>query len=219
MTVSENRKNLIWIYNQLYQFFGPQHWWPARTPFEVMIGAILTQNTSWLNVEKAINNLKRDNLLEIEKIKHLNTDKLASIIKPAGYYNIKARRIKNLVKLLCSIYSSDFDKMSDLDLSKLRTELLSINGIGPETADSILLYALNKPVFVIDAYTRRVLARHNILDEEATYECFQIYFMNNLPHDIRLFKEFHALLVQLGKNICRKVPACDVCPLKTLKNI
>jgi len=206
------------IYNKLYAHFGPQHWWPADSSFEVMVGAILTQNTNWANVEKAINNLKVHNLLELSRLCKLSSPKLASLIRPAGYYNIKAKRLKNFLEFLKKSYDCSLRRMLFKTLPDLRRQLLSVNGIGPETADSILLYALHKPVFVVDSYTRRILSRHGLIRESAGYEEVQNLFMQNLKDSVKLFNEYHALLVKLGKEFCSKnKPKCEICPLKAFK--
>ncbi len=203
------------FYRKLYSYFGPQYWWPAKTPFEVMVGAVLTQNTSWQNVEKAIANLKKNKLLEPHKLHSLPKRRLAALIKSAGYYNIKAGRLKNFLGFLIKHYGGKLNAMSLKDTLSLRQELLFVNGIGPETADSILLYALNKPVFVIDAYTKRILSRHGFIREDATYEEVQNLFMQNLKNDVKLFNEYDALLVRLGKEFCLKnKPKCQSCPAK-----
>lgn len=203
------------IYKKLLSRFGPQGWWPADGPFEVIIGAILTQNTNWKNVERAIDNLKRNKLLRPEMLYGLRVRRLASLIKPAGYYNIKAKRLKAFLNFFFKVYQADLKKMFSVDTHTLRIQLLSINGIGPETADSILLYALDKPVFVIDAYTKRILFRHGLIREKATYEQVQNLFMKRLNPDRKLFNEYHALLVKLGKELCLKnKPKCGICPLK-----
>lgn len=203
------------IYQRLYRHFGPQHWWPAETPFEVMVGAILTQNTSWLNVEKAIRNLKKERALTARKLFALPDQTLCRLIRPAGYYNIKTKRLKSFLEVFLKKYKGDIKRISRLSLQRLREELLAVNGIGPETADSILLYALHKPVFVIDAYTKRILLRHGLINDNAGYEQMQGLFMRNLKHDTVLFNEYHALLVKLGKEFCLKSnPQCDICPLK-----
>ena len=203
------------IYEKLYAYFGPQYWWPAETAFEVIVGAILTQNTSWLNVEKAINNLKKHKLLDPSKLYKLPKDRLSKIIRPAGYYNIKAKRLKEFLNFLFDNYKGDLKKMVSQDTVILRRQLLSVNGIGPETADSILLYALNKPVFVIDAYTKRILSRHNLIKGDASYEQAQNAFMDDFKPDEKLFNEYHALLVKLAKEFCLKnKPKCEICPIK-----
>jgi endonuclease-3 related protein len=209
------RRRLNAFYQKLYSYFGPQHWWPADTPFEVMVGAILTQNTSWLNVEKAIANLKEYKLLRPDKLNRIAQQKLAALIRPAGYYNIKAKRLKEFLSFFLHSYRGSVKKMSFKDTQVLRQQLLSVNGIGPETADSILLYALNKPVFVVDAYTKRILSRHHLIPESADYQVVQNLFRQNLKNNVKLFNEFHALLVKLGKEFCLKnKPRCSICPLK-----
>ncbi|MFA7294935.1 MAG: endonuclease III domain-containing protein [Candidatus Omnitrophota bacterium] len=202
------------IFLRLYSVFGPQHWWPADSSFEVIVGAILTQNTNWSNVEKAIRSLKKKKCLNPRELLRLSPGKLGSLIKSAGYYNIKAARLKNFLKFFFDFYSANIKRMGSQDLVTLRNQLLMVKGIGPETADSILLYALHKPVFVIDAYTKRIFSRHRLLAEDATYEQAQDIFMRNLKNDKKLFNEYHALLVKLGKDYCRKQnPKCEGCPL------
>lgn len=209
------RRELNLIYKKLYSRFGPQYWWPAQTPFEVMAGAILTQNTNWLNVEKAIDNLKKYNLLAPDKLYKLPHRRLALLIRPAGYYNIKAKRLKSFLKFFIKHYKNSLRSMSAQDTGSLRQQLLSIKGIGPETADSILLYALGRPVFVVDAYTKRILLRHGFIRDDAGYHEMQNLFMQNLKSGVKLFNEYHALLVKLGKDFCLKnKPKCDICPLK-----
>jgi endonuclease III related protein len=203
------------IYKKLYAHFGPQHWWPARSRFEVIVGAILTQNTNWANVEKAINNLKKNKLLSPRKLYRLEEKKLAELIRSSGYYNIKARRLKNFLEFFLEQYSGDIRGLCASDPEDLRAELLSVKGIGQETADSILLYAIKKPVFVVDAYTKRVLFRHKMASAKAGYLEVQRIFMQNLKEDEKLFNEYHALLVKLGKEYCLKnKPRCHICPLK-----
>lgn len=208
------QKDLLQIYQRLYRTFGPQHWWPGETPFEIAVGAILTQNTNWGNVEKAIGNLKRENALSAKKIHEMEAEMLASLIKPAGYFNIKAKRLKSFIDFLMNDYHGSMRRMKNDDMNSLRENLLSINGIGPETADSILLYAMEKPVFVIDAYTKRVLSRHGIMEHKKPYEKFQELFHSSLKKDVKLFNEYHALFVRLGKTYCRTKPICDGCPLE-----
>ncbi len=202
------------IYKKLYSAFGPQHWWPGNGPFEVMVGAILTQNTNWANVEKAIDNIKEAGALSPFAIRDMRGSRLANLIRPAGYYNIKAKRLKSFVRYFVDTYSGSASKMKKVDISELRSELLEVNGIGPETADSILLYALDKPQFVIDAYTKRILSRHGIMDLNDSYEKFQRLFHSKLQYDVRLFNEYHALLVRVGKESCRPKPKCKGCPLE-----
>ena len=207
-------EKLALMYKKLYACFGPQYWWPGETPFEVAVGAILTQNTNWSNVEKAIANLKSDKVLSPKALHDMPPDRLASLIRPAGYFNIKAKRLKNFIGLLINEYHGSMSRMAKEDLGAIRTKLMSVNGIGPETADSIILYALEKPVFVIDAYTKRVLSRHNILDHDESYDAFQALFHLKLKKDISLFNEYHALFVRLAKENCRTKPLCTGCPLE-----
>ncbi len=207
-------EKLALMYKKLYAGFGPQHWWPGKTPFEVAVGAILTQNTNWSNVEKAIANLKSDKVLNPKALHDMSHARLASLIRPAGYFNIKAKRLKNFISFLINKYHGSMSRMAKEDLGAIRTKLLSVNGIGPETADSIILYALQKPVFVVDAYTKRVLSRHNILAHDASYDTFQGFFHSKLRKDISLFNEYHALFVRLAKENCRTKPICAGCPLE-----
>lgn len=210
------RRRFYTIYKKLYSYFGSQNWWPADTPFEVIVGAVLTQNTSWRNVELAIRNLKKQKLLSASKLSRVSQRKIARLIKPAGYYNIKARRLNSFLKFFLANYQGSIKRMSLEDTQQLRRNLLSVNGIGPETADSILLYALNKPVFVVDAYTRRIFFRHRFIKDNEDYKKIQTLFMRNLKNNIKLFNEYHALLVRLGKEFCLKNnPRCKICPLKS----
>jgi endonuclease-3 related protein len=208
---------LMNIYRKLYQAYGPRDWWPAETSFEVMVGAILTQNTSWRNVEKAIQKLKGKGVLNPEGIHHLKKTQLASLIKSSGYYRIKADRLKAFVNFLFEEFDGDLKRMGRERLGELREKLLGVKGIGPETADSILLYGLKKSIFVVDAYTKRILSRHKMILENTAYEEVQKLFMEHLPLDEKLFNEYHALLVHLGKTVCKKIPRCDICPLKGIE--
>ncbi|MDD3345253.1 MAG: hypothetical protein PHO34_02295 [Candidatus Omnitrophica bacterium] len=202
------------IFSRLYSAFGPQKWWPAESKFEVIVGAILTQNTNWGNVEKAVAALKNKKCLNPGKILALSPVRLGALIKSAGYYNIKASRLKNFLRFFRDRYSSDIKRMHARSLHVLRKELLQVNGIGEETADSILLYALDKPVFVIDAYTKRIFSRHGIVGKDCTYGQAQDIFMRGLKKSVRMFNEYHALLVKLGKDYCHKQnPKCALCPL------
>ena len=235
---------LLKFYDQLLSQFGKQHWWPGDSPWEVAVGAVLTQNTNWNNVEKAIDNLKVAEALSVKKIHNLETAKIAELIRPSGYYNLKAKRLKNLAGWWIKNSSSAFDLSTELD--EIRHRLLGVNGIGEETADSILLYAFNRCTFVIDAYTKRFLLRHKLMplsthsgdptesgvihpggneveprdltfprsnDIRVTYNEMKSYFEENLPPDIELYKEYHALIVMLGKHYCKTKPICDECPL------
>ena len=208
------QKTLMAIYKKLYSTFGPQHWWPADSDFEVIVGAILTQNAAWSNVEKAIVNLKRRRLLKADSLYKISHKRLASLIRPAGYFNIKARRLKSFLKFLFDEYGGSLKKMFLADTHTLRAQLLAVNGIGPETADSILLYAAGRPVFVVDAYTKRIFSRHKLIEKDADYGRIQSFFMKNIPERRDLYNEYHALIVELGKNICRPKAQCDICPLK-----
>jgi endonuclease-3 related protein len=205
---------LMNIYRKLYQAYGPRDWWPAETSFEVMVGAILTQNTSWRNVEKAIQKLKGKGVLNPEGIHDLKKTQLASLIKSSGYYRIKTDRVKAFVNFLFEEFDGDLKRMGRERLGELREKLLGVKGIGPETADSILLYGLKKSIFVVDAYTKRILSRHKMILENTAYEEVQKLFMEHLPLDEKLFNEYHALLVHLGKTVCKKIPRCDICPLR-----
>jgi endonuclease-3 related protein len=210
------REKLMKIYKELYRAFGPRHWWPGETPFEVMVGAILTQNTSWRNVEKAIQNLKARKVLHVRGIQQLKTSQLASLIRSSGYFRIKAERLKAFVDFLSENYNGDLKRMKE-GVETLRQKLLQVKGIGPETADSILLYGLKKPIFVVDAYTKRILSRHGIISAKTSYDEVQKLFMDYLPRDEGLFNEYHALLVHLGKTLCKKIPRCDRCPIKDVR--
>lgn len=202
------------LYDRLLDAFGPQGWWPAQTPFEVMVGAVLTQNTNWSNVEKALKALKGAGLMAPEAIHALSDDDLAGYIRPAGYYNLKARRLKNLVALVMAAGGGDPPRLLERPTPRLRRDLLAVGGVGPETADSILLYAAGRPVFVIDAYTRRMAERHALADPGLDYHALQALFVANLPRRAQMFNEFHALIVRLGKEFCRPRPICTGCPLE-----
>jgi endonuclease-3 related protein len=209
-------EDLTEIYELLYDAFGPQHWWPGETQFEIIAGAILTQNTNWANVEKAISNLKSADLLAHHKIHQLDTSQLAELIRPAGYFNIKAKRLKNFLNWLFENYDGELSNLESIDTERLRAELLSIKGVGLETADSILLYAFDRPIFVVDAYTARIACRHGLIGSDADYEQLRELFESNLPQDVRLFNEYHALLVRIGKEFCRPKARCAKCPLEKL---
>ena len=204
------------IYHQLMAHYGPQHWWPADNPLEVIIGAILTQSAAWGNVEKAIANLKAAGALSLEALRQLSLSQLAEIIRPCGYYNAKALKLKSLAGWLGEYYHDNLDKLFACDVDSLWRQLLSVYGIGEETADSIILYAARKPVFVIDAYTRRIINRLGLAPDSNRYSAYQSFFRDNLPADVRLFNEYHALLVRLAKDVCRKRPVCPRCCLNSL---
>jgi len=209
-------EQLTEIYQLLFDRFGPQHWWPGQTQFEIITGAILTQNTNWANVEKAITNLKSADRLTPEKLHNLDVSQLAELIRPAGYYNIKAKRLKNFINWLFDNYDGKPTNLETVDTSQLRAELLAINGIGRETADSILLYAFERPIFVVDAYTARIAFRHQLIQPDAEYEQLRELFQSNLPEDVQLFNEYHALLVRVGKEFCKPKAGCPGCPLEEL---
>ena len=203
------------IYRLLYKNYGPQGWWPGDSELECVLGAILTQNTSWTNVEKAIQNLKSLNLISIEKLKQITTDELAQLIRPSGYYNQKALKIRNFINFLYENYNGELEKMFDQETSILRGKLLEIKGIGPETADSIILYSANKAVFVIDAYTHRIFSRHGLVPEQTNYNEMQELFMDSLENDVEIFNEYHALIVKVAQEHCKKQkPLCTGCPLE-----
>ncbi len=208
-------KRLHRIFDLLLGAFGRRNWWPGETPLEIMVGAVLTQNTSWKNVEKAIDSMKGHGVMDMGRIRDMETGELAALIRSAGFFNIKARRLKNLIDFVWDRFEGSIDLMREQDASELRTLLLNVNGVGPETVDSILLYALDKPVFVVDAYTKRFLGHHGLYDRNEDYHEVQRYFVGNLPEDVYLFNEFHALIVALCQTYCRKKPLCDRCPLGT----
>ncbi|MCX5704896.1 MAG: endonuclease III domain-containing protein [Candidatus Omnitrophica bacterium] len=213
--MTKSRK-LNLIYKKLYKSFGPQHWWPGKTPFEVMVGAILTQNTNWQNVARAIANIKKSGAMDVRKLYYMPQKKLAKLLRPAGYFNIKAKRLKNFLKFYLDNYDANVRRMRAVGTEALRDQLLSVNGVGQETADSILLYALKKPVFVVDAYTKRFCLRHGFTFEDSDYQAVQRFFTQNLESSVQLFNEYHALIVRLAKEYCLKSkPKCAVCPLRT----
>jgi len=201
------------MFDMLLAHYGPQHWWPGETPFEVIVGAILTQNTSWTNVEKAIANLRDDDALTPGALHRLPVERLAELIRPAGYFNIKSARLRHFLDWLVERFDGDLDAMFACRLHALREELLSVKGIGPETADSILLYAGQMPTFVVDTYTGRVMTRHELIDEDVGYEDLKAFCEDHIPADVAFYNEFHALLVNVGKDFCRPKPKCSACPL------
>lgn len=208
------QERLLSIFNTLLHSFGKRHWWPGETTLEIIIGAVLTQNTSWKNVEKAIENLKRHDALNIDRLYKMDKTELARIILPSGFYNIKSNRLKNIIDVIYNEYDSNILNLYSINVWYTRDKLLTIKGIGKETADSIILYALNKPIFVIDAYTKRFLQNHRLYNGKSDYDSLQQFFMKNLPEDTYLFNEFHALIVYLCQNFCKKNPVCEECPLK-----
>ncbi len=215
--LSENKtlsEGLPLIYEKLYLIYGPQDWWPGDSKLEIIIGAILTQAVSWSNVEMAIDNLKGQNLIDINKLHKIDKNRLAKLIKPSGYYNMKAKKLKSFIDVVVNEYNSNLDDFGKGKREQKRKELLEIYGIGPETADSILLYAYQKPVFVIDTYTKRIFSRINYIEKDISYENLQSLIEDNIETKQELFNEYHALLVNLAKDYCLKSsPFCDQCPL------
>jgi len=204
------------IYQSLSEYFGPLDWWPAETPFEVVIGAILTQNTAWTNVEKAIHNLKQAGALTPRGIAALQLAQLEQLIRPSGFFRQKAIRLQGFARHLIDDWNGDLDQMCGGPLDEARARLLVVPGIGPETADSILLYAAGRPSFVVDAYTRRIFERVGLLQGNESYDQIRALFMGNLPADADLFNEYHAQVVGLAKTCClKREPKCGGCPLAT----
>ena len=210
------RKDLLRVYDAMASHYGPTHWWPGDTAFEVAVGAILTQNTAWVNVEKALANLKRERLLTARRIAAAPTPVLEAVLRPSGYYRQKTARVQRFCNHLLAHYDGSMKRMARRPLDKLREELLSLNGVGPETADDILLYACGKTVFVIDAYTRRIFGRHGLVDAVAGYEELRAFFETNVEKDLHRYQEYHGLIVWTGKDFCRKKPRCEDCPLGVL---
>lgn len=211
----ENNNPFLRVYDRLQNHFGPQQWWPGDTPLEVMVGAVLTQNTNWANVEQAINNLKKAGKLSYSALRALSVDELAAHIRPSGYYNIKSRRLGNLLQMIEDEYEGEIRFLFEDSLEESRENLLKVKGVGPETADSILLYAAQKPIFVIDTYTHRVFSRHHLVEQNTDYFSLQQEFMDSLPQEVSLFNEFHALIVAVAKEFCKKTkPRCNECPLQ-----
>ncbi len=202
------------LYDRLFQTLGPQTWWPADTPFEVVVGAILTQNTAWRNVRISISLLRENGLLSQGALRAIPEGELALLIRSSGYFNQKARRLKAFLGHLDRHWQGDLNRFLSQDMDRLRIELLGMHGIGPETADSIILYAAEKPSFVVDAYTLRIFSRHGWVPGKTRYEALRRFFMEALPADVPLFKEYHGLLVRLGHLHCRKKPHCSGCPLE-----
>ena len=212
----ETGKQLQDIYQRLLRTYGPQHWWPAEEPFEVMVGAILTQSAAWRNVEKAIANLKTAKALSPQALRQIDLSELAVLIHPCGYYNTKARKLKAMAEWFEECCDDDLNKLFTISTVQLRQQLLGVWGIGEETADSIILYVANQPVFVIDAYTRRIIDRLGMAPDGNSYAAYQSLFMDSLPADVKMFNEYHALLVCLGKNVCRPQPLCQQCCLREI---
>ncbi len=210
---ASTEKRLRTFYGLMAAHHGPTHWWPGDTPFEIAIGAILTQNTAWSNVEKAIHNLKQRKLLTPRTMLACTTEEMEDAIRPSGYFRQKTQRLFRFARFLMDEHRGSLKRLAQHPLPQLREELLALNGIGPETADDILLYACRKPVFVVDAYTRRIFSRHGLVDPNIGYEELRAFFEDNLPPDLDLFSEYHGLIVWTGKDFCRKTPQCEGCPL------
>jgi len=210
----QNNNPFLGVYDRLLAHYGPQQWWPADSPFEILVGAVLTQNTNWINVTKAITNLKDANCLDFVSMHAMPVEQLAEYIRPSGYYNIKSVRLKNLLQMIADEYEGELQFLFDDSLEGARENLLRVKGVGPETADSILLYAAEKPIFVIDTYTHRVFSRHELVLEDSDYYSLQQEFLDSLPQDVALFNEFHGLIVAVAKEFCKKgKPRCKECPL------
>ena len=209
-----NRPPLEEVYRLLFNQWGPQFWWPGRTRLEIIVGAILTQNTAWTNVEKAICRLRKARALNLRRLHSVDLKTLAEWIRPAGYFNVKARRLRSFTQLMFGRFGGDLRRLFALETPALREVLLSVNGIGPETADAIVLYAFSRPSCVADAYTRRIFSRHGHVPEQISYEALRAYFMEALPVDVPLYNEYHALIVRVGNVYCKKrKPLCAQCPL------
>ena len=214
-----SRRELMQIYRRLYRHFGDLEWWPGDSPLEISVGAILTQNTAWTNVEKAIRQLKQARALSVGALARMSHRRLARLIKSSGYFNVKARRLKNFISFVENRYGGSLKKLLRQKSDRLRAELLSVNGVGPETADSIVLYAAKKPIFVIDAYTKRIFSRHGVLPHDKSYDEFQTLFTKLLPASVPLYNQYHAMLVNVGNEFCRRKPHCDGCPLSGWRGV
>jgi len=204
------------MYRRLAAHYGPTHWWPGETAFEIAVGAVLTQNTAWTNVEKAVDNLRQADLLDPEALLACPKPTLETALRPSGYFRVKTKRLQGFCQYVVERYGGSMARMAAQPLADLRAELLAVNGIGPETADDILLYACGKPVFVVDAYTRRVFGRHGLVPPDISYDDLQAVFEDHLDPDLALFKEYHGLIVFVGKDFCRRTPKCGACPLGPL---
>jgi endonuclease-3 related protein len=216
---SPTRRDLMRLYDRMYRHTGDLHWWPGETPIEIAVGAILTQNTAWKNVEKAIARLKAARSLSVRALGKMTHARLAKLIRSAGYFNVKALRLKNFIAHVEAHHGGSLEAMLGQPAEALRAELLSINGIGPETADSIVLYAAEKPIFVIDAYTKRILSRHGVLAMEKSYDEYQALFSRGLAPDAPFYNQYHAMFVRIGNRYCRATPRCDECPLNGWRGV
>ncbi len=212
--MSLTSRTLMEMYEAMRERFGHQGWWPGDGKLEVCVGAILTQNTNWRNVERAIANLRDGGLMSVSALHAAEPERLAKLICPAGYFRVKAKRLKNFIAHVLDSFGDDIDGFLDRPVSTLREELLSVSGIGPETADSIILYAAGKCTFVVDTYTCRVMMRHGLVGPEDGYEQVKELFESSLPEDPELWNDFHAQFVAVGKHYCRPKPKCDGCPLE-----
>ncbi len=211
--LSRKTKQVREIFKRLLDFYGPQSWWPGESVLEIMVGAVLTQNTQWSNVERALENLRVRGLFSLERLLSVPESELAMLLRPSGYFNLKTKRLLGLLRWIQQEFKGDFVSMRAVPLGQMRQALLSLKGIGPETADAILLYALNFPIFVIDLYTHRVLSRHFLVPEESCYDDLQDFMLTHSEPSIQTYNEFHALLVRVGKEHCGPKPICDGCPL------
>ena len=211
--MGETAAILTAMYRAMRAHFGHRHWWPGETPLEICVGAILTQNTNWTNVEKAIANLLAAECMTVVALDEMPAEALAELIRPAGYFNVKARRLKNFIAHVRRAGCEQVEAFLARPGAALRADLLTVNGIGPETADSIVLYAAGKPSFVVDAYTRRILRRHGLVGPEDDYEAVKALFERSLPRRAALWNDYHAQLVAVGKHFCRPKPVCEGCPL------
>ncbi len=219
MGTSKREVSIRKIYQKLYSSLGPQGWWPAKTRLEVIIGAILVQNTNWNNTKKAIENLRLHRLLSLKELRAIDQKNISFLIRSSGYFRMKAKRLKNFVDFLFKEFDGSLNAMARRETGELREKLLSINGVGPETADSILLYAFKKPVFVVDTYTERIFSRHGFFKEKISYQVLQDLFLKNLIADVDVFNEYHALIVYVGKTFCKaRNPLCEKCPLRSFSH-
>ena len=216
MATTSLTSDLFTIYDALHAAFGHQHWWPAKTPFETMIGAILTQSVSWKNAARAVRNLEAAGMLDPGLLATADTEDVARYIVPSRFYNQKAERIREFSRIYVAEFQADPAVMAATEVGALRRRLLAIKGFGEETVDTILLYACGKPIFVVDAYTRRIFSRYGLLPEKVTYDQAQHFFSDHLPPDVDLFNDYHAQIVRLGKTTCRKSPLCDRCPIRAV---
>ncbi|MEW6662033.1 MAG: endonuclease III domain-containing protein [Bacillota bacterium] len=215
--MQNEQKFLLMVFQKLLDHYGPRHWWPAETEFEVMVGAVLTQNVAWRNVEKAIAALKEKGLMHPQGLYQADLPLLEELIVPTRYYKTKAKKLKALVELVIDEFGGNLAAMFNQPMQSLRSRLLQVYGIGPETADSILLYAAKKPIFVVDTYTGRIFHRLGVFPANASYQAMQNYFMGNLPHQTELYNEYHALIDCLGHRLCKvSNPGCPLCPLNNI---